>query len=179
MSHFTGTTKFYWKSTAPAESGLAIKENYVDQLATNLIPIEVETRRLDDVIDFKIDYLKADIEGAEIDMLNGAQETVRRSRPIISVEYGANGYRAFGHTQASLLEWAREQEYAIFDLFGNAFSSPAEFLACVDRYYWDYILIPEEQRPQLRERLAIWRRIAWPIPLNVWRATNLDIVDRP
>jgi hypothetical protein len=44
----------------------------------------------------------------------------------------------------TLYEEAAALGYAVCDLFGNAFWSIDEWRACVDRLYWDYILIPQE-----------------------------------
>jgi FkbM family methyltransferase len=51
--------------------------------------IEVEARRLDEVIPRGIDvsFIKADVEGAEREVLLGATETIRRCRPILFVEF--------------------------------------------------------------------------------------------
>ncbi|MDX5595708.1 FkbM family methyltransferase [Pseudovibrio sp. SPO723] len=48
--------------------------------------------RLDDVItpDTKVDFIKVDVEGHEYEMLLGARETIKRSKPIIFIETFAN-----------------------------------------------------------------------------------------
>ncbi len=45
----------------------------------------VETVRLDDY-NFSPDLVKIDVEGAELDVLKGMKETIRRTRPILLVE---------------------------------------------------------------------------------------------
>lgn len=61
------------------------------------------------------------------------------------MEYGRPSYSAYGHTADTLYEEAATIGYAVCDLFGNLFRSIDEWRACVDRLYWDYLLIPEER----------------------------------
>lgn len=169
---------FYVKENAWAESGLQKKEVYSDGQTENLQPIPVSIAKLDDVdLGFDPHFIKIDIEGAEISMLRGASTTIARSRPLISVEYGSIGYEAFGHTAESLPNWCKENGYQIFDLMGNGFEE-GEFLNCVNRYYWDFLLIPAERVADLSDRLAIVQRVTNPLPLSKWRETNWDIINR-
>jgi FkbM family methyltransferase len=46
----------------------------------------VVIRRLDDYNFENIDFIKIDVEGFELEVLNGAQETIKDSRPILLIE---------------------------------------------------------------------------------------------
>lgn len=51
--------------------------------------------------------------------------------------------------------------YAVCDLFGNVFRSIDEWRVCVDRLYWDYLLIPKERlEASATARAKIARRAA-------------------
>jgi FkbM family methyltransferase len=166
LSNETTQATFHFKSNAPAESGLALKNIYSDGLRDNIVELTVEVRRLDDIeLGFVPQFIKIDIEGGEIGMLKGAASLIQSCRPLISVEYGFVGYEAFGHTSESLPDWAQENGYTIFDLFGNPFDR-SEFLECVNRYYWDYMLLPNEKIFELKQRLDIVKRVTLPVPMS-------------
>ena len=60
----------------------------------------------------RVDVMKLDTQGAEIDILRGARETIDRARPILFVEYWPAGLSAMGHEPDELLaqfdEWGYE-----------------------------------------------------------------------
>ncbi len=102
----------------------------------------------------RLDYIKIDIEGGEIDCLLGGRQTILRHRPIISTEYGRASYTPYGHTPETLFLTARDFGYAISDLFGNLIESSEEWRQVCDVSYWDYFLVPEERRQFLRAALS-------------------------
>jgi FkbM family methyltransferase len=73
--------------------------------------VEVPLLRLDDVIaaDLPVDLIKIDVEGAELDVLDGAAATVGRNHDIaLIVEFGFSHLRRTGHsTQDWLLAFER------------------------------------------------------------------------
>ncbi len=132
-------------SGAPGESGLRQRAfSNPDRARTKRITVPVG--RLDDqVFHGPISFVKIDVEGGEIGVLRGGRDFLVRHRPVLSVEYGRPGYSAYGHTADTLYEEAAMVGYAVCDLFGNVFRSIDEWRACVDRLYWDYLLIPQER----------------------------------
>jgi FkbM family methyltransferase len=52
---------------------------------------EIEIRTLDEVVqDMQVDVIKIDVEGFELEVLKGAQQTIAHQRPILIVEYSLN-----------------------------------------------------------------------------------------
>jgi FkbM family methyltransferase len=125
-----------------AESGL---KGRVDRPERHREEIPVEVRTLDSYGLESVDYIKIDVEGADLLVLAGAESTIMSSRPLISVEYGWAGYQTYGFGKQALLDWALRHCYVVCDLFGGDMS-PQRYDACVDRYYWDYLLRPLENR---------------------------------
>ena len=52
-------------------------------------PLIVELKKLDDVIptDVTIDFIKIDVEGAELGVLKGAKNVLLKNKPIIIFEF--------------------------------------------------------------------------------------------
>ena len=78
--------------------------------------VDVEVTTLDAALSElgieRINVLKLDAQGAEIDILRGARETISRARPTMFVEYWPAGLSGMGHEPEELLaqfdEWGYE-----------------------------------------------------------------------
>ena len=55
----------------------------------------IETYPLDDLIDFKVDFIKVDIEGMELEVLHGARKTIAKYKPQMMLEIKGNNDVAF------------------------------------------------------------------------------------
>ena len=141
----TGSGRFVVNMHAPEESGI-VQRLYNDELNARPTTIDVEYARLDDLHDqsTSISFIKIDTEGGELDILRGAENTLAKHRPIVSVEYGFPGYSRYGHQKRDLLDMTLQLDYAIFDIFGFPIDQ-ANYDNAVDRFGWDYLLIPRER----------------------------------
>jgi FkbM family methyltransferase len=61
----------------------------------------------------KVDFLKIDVEGADLDVLRSAVETIRRFRPKVSIEYGTVTWGSFGSTGEQLLSFLEGVRYEV------------------------------------------------------------------
>lgn len=79
------------------------------------VSYEVEIARLDDLTgDRHVDFLKLDVEGAELDALRGATGLLRRDRPIILFECGVQtALDAFGYLRTDLWDLLTAEGYDI------------------------------------------------------------------
>lgn len=59
----------------------------------------------------RVDFIKADIEGAELNMLKGASETLKRFAPILMLEVQATSTRLFGHEPQAVHEFLNDHGY--------------------------------------------------------------------
>lgn len=70
--------------------------------------IEVSMVRLDDVLDQEgvqhVDFIKADIEGGELNLLRGAERLLNRCRPVIFIEIVDIHCSRFGHTPTDVIQ---------------------------------------------------------------------------
>lgn len=80
----------------PARSGLR-RVAYPDP-HQKIDEIRVNVGTLDRIIpaDVKLDFLKIDVEGAELPVLRGATDVIRRSRPMVMFECGSDRAAAYG-----------------------------------------------------------------------------------
>ena len=119
----------------PAGSGPSPSASFSagDETFTRL---DVRVERLDSFEFFDISLIKIDVEGAELDVLAGASETLRRSRPLLFIEIEQRHHRepirevferiaALGYEGAFLDDTRRLRPLSAFDV-GRYQLEPAE-----------------------------------------------------
>lgn len=102
LSNVNGTTKFQLVKNALAYSGLR-KRRY-DIANPEIEEIDVELKTLDEVIpsNININFIKIDVEGAELGVLKGGINTLKRSKPLILFEFGKGASDFYGTTAADI-----------------------------------------------------------------------------
>ena len=100
----SGATDFVHVENAPGESGLRERVSNIEHPVRSMISVHTSTLDEQCASLDSLDYVKMDIEGGEIDCLRGAADTIGRFRPLVSVEYGAEAYRGYGHTTETLFD---------------------------------------------------------------------------
>jgi FkbM family methyltransferase len=127
LSDAAGTATFYRVCDSPARSSLR---------PTDLpeSPLSVPLERLDDALPrpYAPDLIKIDVEGAEAAVLRGAQETLRRCRPLVVLEHGAHAER-FGTTPDEVHDLLVSPGLRVFDIDGGGPYSKRAFAARVRR----------------------------------------------
>jgi FkbM family methyltransferase len=68
----------------------------------------------------RLDFVKCDVEGAELLVLRGARETLARFSPVLFVEVYAEWTRAFGYLPADLVAFLTDAGYDTFFLVDDA-----------------------------------------------------------
>lgn len=109
-----GSTSFNYVTSNPSYSGIK-KRNY-DRKGETDTEIVVKTARLDDLLlqqTAKIDLIKIDVEGGELDVLKGASALLTRDKPVVIFECGLGGSDIYATTPAQLFQFFETHGYSI------------------------------------------------------------------
>ena len=111
-----GKTSFKFVKNAPAYSGIKERKYKVEK--PDIIDIEVEVRRLDDVLppDYQVDFIKIDVEGGEFDVLRGAIQTLKKYKPTVVFESGLGASEYYGTIPEELFEFFNNLDYKLYTL---------------------------------------------------------------
>lgn len=98
LSNITGTGKLttpFIPDTPELNTGIStLDPTWIEQMhqehptsvSTETISVDVELKRLDDYNFTNVKFIKVDVEGHEIQVIEGATETIKRNKPIMLVE---------------------------------------------------------------------------------------------
>ncbi len=67
----------------------------------------------------RVDFIKIDVEGAELMVLDGARETIARCRPKMLIEINPSALQRFGRSAEELLERIRSLGYRAYRIRGK------------------------------------------------------------
>jgi FkbM family methyltransferase len=115
----------------------------------NIKRFRVHGCTLDDVVSSlglqRVDLIKIDIEGAELDALRSAQRVMCELRPMILCEYGINTWPAFGACKDDLILMLKKRNYrvGIFDPATKRVNPASESVWTSG--YANLVLVPSER----------------------------------
>jgi FkbM family methyltransferase len=116
-----GDSEFQWVVGSPGYSGLRrrVYPNPVD-----VRTIRVRTARLDAVLpaDVRVHGMKIDVEGAELQVFQGARRTLRTWRPHVLFEHGPGAAESYGTTPDMMWDLVHGE-------LGFAIAAPGDWLA--------------------------------------------------
>ncbi len=118
-----GQTTIYVPGTDAAQSSLAMHAVGSWKASATVSPFTVRCLRLDDYFGgpfpARADFMKIDVEGAELWVLEGAARLVRTCRPLLCAEMYAEWTRAFGYQPIDLLAHLERCGYDRFYVLGS------------------------------------------------------------
>jgi FkbM family methyltransferase len=129
LSDTTGTADFTHVLDRPGWSGFRARptpEGAQPRTATITVP----TQRLDDALDpaYVPALIKVDVEGAELQVLQGAARTLAAHRPLVVFEHGLGSADHYGTAPEDVHDLLAELRYAVFDLQGHGPYDRATFM---------------------------------------------------
>jgi FkbM family methyltransferase len=112
LSDKTGKATFYLDRQQSGFSGLQIHRKRSIEPDT----FEVNCDRLDNVLapDYRIDFIKLDVEGGELPVLRGATKTLSVHRPLVLFECTGSGLSAFGINCQEIFDFFQQHSYSIY-----------------------------------------------------------------
>ena len=103
--------------------------------------------RVDDVLERlrieRVDFIKLDIEGAELSFLQGAARTLAELRPVILAEVQDLRSRPWGYAAREIIDFLTRAKYCWFALTANGIVQPIS--TQLKTYDANLVAIPEER----------------------------------
>jgi FkbM family methyltransferase len=125
LSNRSGEARFLRVPEAPGLSGF--RDGKAAGLAREEITVPIEP--LDDVLpaDLAPDLIKVDVEGAELEVFEGARRTLARHRPIVVFEHSNRLAPQFGTRPGAVHALLADCGLRVFDMDGSGPLSAAQF----------------------------------------------------
>ena len=113
--------------------------------------VSIILNRLDNLINGRVDLIKVDVEGMEVEVLKGAEKTILENRPIILCEVNSV------ESGVKLIRHVREIDYLAYGLLVDAYD-PDNFLHNNQNIFGDakefgLVLVPKERVETLLEKI--------------------------
>lgn len=144
LSNSEGHASFHHVVSNPGYSGL--RRRTYDRSHEEVDIIQVATERLDDVLPsgFRVRLMKVDVEGAELQVFQGAVRTLKASKPHVLFEHGLGGADHYGTTPQMIFELlVNECGLRLFGLDGSSSLSLDEFVSIYERNSaWNFLAHP-------------------------------------
>ncbi len=128
LSDAAGQRAFVHMVDDPGWSGFRERPTPGGQTSRQLT---VEAATLDDMLpaDLRIDLLKVDVEGAELEVLRGARGTLERWKPVVVLEHGLGSADHYGTAPRDVFALLEEAGLRLFTLAGDGPLDRAAFEA--------------------------------------------------
>ncbi len=112
--------------------------------------------RADDVLEKlgvrQVDFIKLDVEGAELSSLRGACRTLASSRPVILAEVQDLRTRPWGYAAREIIDFLERADYGWFALTANSNLRPIS--TQLETYNANLVALPEERADGIRKMLV-------------------------
>ena len=143
VSNEVGETTFTYVKNMPAESGFRERAQRKNQ---QIEKITVRTEALDACLPegYVPTLIKIDVEGAELQVFQGAIQTIKKYKPVIIFEHGKGGATYYNTQPRDVYHLLCEEVgLRLFDLDGQEISSLAQLEeAFAEDVHWDYVARP-------------------------------------
>jgi FkbM family methyltransferase len=142
LADMKGVVDFVLVHEAPGYSGL-LPRHYDGEVTTEIIRVDV--RQLDELATGfpPIKFIKIDCEGAELRVMRGARNLLKRDRPLISFECGDASLESYDYDAGDIYDFLDENGYAVCSIHREPLDRKGFIAASVRQEYWDYLARPK------------------------------------
>jgi FkbM family methyltransferase len=123
--------------------------------------VRVEMERADDVLEKlgveRVDFIKLDVEGAELSFLQGACRILAASRPVILAEVQDLRTRPWGYRAHEIIDFLASANYCWFALTANSNLQPIS--TQLKTYDANLVALPEERADDIRRLIRPEARV--------------------
>lgn len=136
LSNQAGDAEYHIADNAPL-SGLQQR----DWLGAHYETITVPVACLDELVPVgkKIDFIKIDVEGAQVRVLQGAIRVLTEHHPLLWIEHGDKSAGAHGTTRRDLWDLLVDNDYRLFTADGDGPLSWEEFDSAEVKRLWTFL----------------------------------------
>ena len=117
-------SSFQHVTTNPAYSGIKMrtypKDEQVETIQIQLETLDNQLKQHD-----RVDMIKIDVEGAELEVLKGAKKIIEKFHPIIVFEHGLGASDHYNTSPEDILSFFDDHQYQLFTLKGFIADEPA------------------------------------------------------
>jgi hypothetical protein len=115
------------------------------------VPVTSLDRYLEQRGTARVDFVKMDVEGGELDVLRGAAVMLQRPpRPVILCEVQEERTRAWGYAAGEIITQLVERQYGWFRIMPEGFLRP--LVSKRNIFNGNFVAVPEERLNEMRER---------------------------
>jgi FkbM family methyltransferase len=126
------------------------------QVDGRTVKVRVQVERVDNVLEklgvARVDFIKLDVEGAELSFLQGAKATLATSRPVILAEVQDLRTRPWGYAASEIIDFLAGENYCWFALTANSDLQPIS--TRLSTYDGNLVALPEEHAGNIRRMLT-------------------------
>lgn len=137
LSDSVGSTTFNYIRNAPAYSGIKKRDYNIENPDIEILNVKLDM--LDNIIpsDERIDFIKIDVEGAELSVLQGAKHTIQRCKPYILFEFGVGASNYYNTSPDDIFTYFAEKSMSISLLSEWIAGKPCLTLEQLKKHYAD------------------------------------------